>query len=42
VKVFHALFLLIFAIGALYLFHMLTAHQGKQILPGIGVNGVNY
>lgn len=36
-KVWHFLFVGAALIGTLYVFHMVTAHQGKQILPGIGV-----
>lgn len=36
-KLIHLGFLAIAAVGALYLFHMVTAHQGSQILPGIGL-----
>lgn len=36
-KLLHLGFLVIAAIGALYVFHMVSAHQGSQILPGIGV-----
>ena len=38
-KVIHFLFIGAAAIGILYVFHMVTAHQGKQILPGLGVPG---
>jgi hypothetical protein len=37
-KVFHFLCIGLVLIGGLYVFHMVTQHQGSQILPGIGVN----
>ena len=36
-KLIHLGFLVVAAIGGLYLFHMVTSHQGSQILPGIGL-----
>jgi hypothetical protein len=37
VKVKHVLFIAIAAVGALYVVHMMTSHQGSGILPGIGL-----
>jgi hypothetical protein len=39
-KLIHALFVGAALIGALYVFHMYTAHQGSQILPGVGLPNV--
>lgn len=36
-KPIHILFLLAAAIGALYVFHMTTGHQGSKILSGVGI-----
>lgn len=36
-KLLHVVFLSVAAVGVLYLFHMMTSHQGSQILPGIGL-----
>lgn len=36
-KLVHIVFIGIAAVGALYLFHMMTSHKGSQILPGIGL-----
>jgi hypothetical protein len=38
VKVKHVLFLAAAVIGVLYVAHMLSAHQGQSILPGVGLN----
>ena len=37
-KLFHVMFLVAAAIGGLYIFHMVTQHQGSQIQPGVGIN----
>jgi len=37
-KVKHVLLLLVAAVGVLYVAHMLTSHQGENILPGVGIN----
>jgi hypothetical protein len=34
----HVLFLTAAIIGILYVAHMLSAHQGQGILPGVGLN----
>lgn len=34
----HVLFLGLAIVGVLYVAHMLSAHQGQSILPGIGIN----
>jgi hypothetical protein len=36
-KVMHLFFIAVAAIGVLYILHMMTSHQGQQILPGIGL-----
>jgi hypothetical protein len=36
-KVWHVVGIGLLLIGALYVFHMMSAHQGSQILPGIGL-----
>lgn len=36
-KLIHGLFLLAAFVGALYVVHMVTAHKGSQILPGVGL-----
>lgn len=36
-KLMHVVFLGVALVGALYVVHMMTAHQGSQILPGVGL-----
>jgi hypothetical protein len=36
-KLSHIVILVIFAIGVLYTFHMVTNHQGSKILPSLGL-----
>jgi hypothetical protein len=36
-KLLHVLLIVAAGIGILYVGHMVTAHQGSQILPGIGI-----
>jgi hypothetical protein len=37
-KVRHVVFLAAALIGVLYVAHMLSAHKGQSILPGVGIN----
>ena len=37
-KLLHIAFVALVAVGALYVFHMVSSHQGQQILPGLGIN----
>lgn len=39
-KLLHILFILAALIGGLYVFHMMTQHQGAKILPGVGLPNV--
>jgi hypothetical protein len=36
-KVWHLMFLAAAVLGALYVYHMTTSHQGSGILPGVGL-----
>lgn len=36
-KLLHLGFLVVAAIGVLYVAHMMTSHKGSQILPGVGL-----
>ncbi len=36
-KLMHVVFIGVALIGALYVVHMMTAHKGSQILPGVGL-----
>ena len=36
-KLWHLVVLVVFIIGAFYVVHMMTNHQGAQILPNIGI-----
>jgi len=36
-RLIHVLFLLAAVIGGLYVFHMVSHHQGQGILPGVGI-----
>ena len=38
-KLSHVLFLVLAAVGVLYVGHMMTAHKGSAILPGLGIGG---
>lgn len=39
IKLVHILFLLLAVLGGLYVWHMYTMHNTKQILPGLGIGG---
>jgi hypothetical protein len=36
-KVKHLFFIALAAVGVLYVAHMMSSHQGQQILPGLGL-----
>lgn len=36
-KLVHWLFIILAGVGILYVFHMYSAHNGSQILPGLGL-----
>jgi hypothetical protein len=36
-KLLHVIFIVAAAVGVLYVGHMITSHQGSQILPGVGI-----
>lgn len=38
-KVWHLVVLVVFIVGAVYLIHMYSNHQGSQILPNLGIGG---
>lgn len=36
-KLWHLVIMVVFIIGAVYVIHMTTNHQGAQILPSLGI-----
>jgi hypothetical protein len=36
-KLWHLVVLVVFIIGAVYLYHMVSNHQGANILPNLGI-----
>ena len=38
-KLWHIVVIVVFIIGAVYIIHMASNHQGQQILPSLGIGG---